>query len=85
MDAAGHAYNLMSPAEVELVHSSTLRILREVGMEVQNQRLRKVMADLGLQVDFQSQRVRFPSPWVERFISEAEKQDWEKARPRVGG
>jgi len=85
MHVAGHAYNLMSPTEIGLIHSSALRILREVGMEIQNQRLLEAMADLGLQVDFQAQRVHFPSPLVERFISEAEKHDWEGARPQVGG
>jgi len=85
MHAAGHAYNLMSPAEVELIHHSALRILKEVGMEVQNQRLLEVLAEFGLQVDLQVQRVRFPPPLVERFIAEAEKHDWERARPRVGG
>jgi trimethylamine--corrinoid protein Co-methyltransferase len=85
MHVAGHAYNLMSPAEIGLIHSGALRILRKVGMEVQNQRLLEAMADLGLQVDFEAQRVRFPSPLVERFITEAEKHDWEGARPEIGG
>ncbi len=85
MHVAGHAYNLMSPAEVGLIHSSALRILREVGLEIQNRRLLGALAELGLTVDFDAQRVRFPSPLVERFISEAQKHDWERARPRVGG
>lgn len=85
MHIAGHAYNPMSPAQTGLIHSGALRILREVGMEVQNRRLLEAMAGMGLQVDFQAQRVRFPSSLVERFISEAEKHDWARARPRVGG
>jgi len=48
MHVAGHAYNLMSPAEVGLIHSGALRILREIGMEIQNQRLLEAMAELGL-------------------------------------
>ena len=85
MHVAGHAYNLMSSVEVELIHQSALRILAEVGMEVQNQRLLQVLADFGWQVDFPTQRVRFPRHRVERFIAEAEKQDWESARPHVSG
>ncbi len=85
MHVAGHTYNLMSPSEVDLIHRSALRILSEVGMEVQNQRLLGVLADFGLQVDLQAERVRFPPPLVERFIAEAEKHDWESARPHVSG
>jgi trimethylamine--corrinoid protein Co-methyltransferase len=85
MHVAGHTYNLMSPSEVDLIHRSALRILNEVGMEVQNQCLLGVLADFGLQVDLQAERVRFPPPLVERFIAEAEKHDWESARPHVSG
>ncbi len=85
MRVAGHAYNLMSAAEMNLIHQGALRILDEVGMEVQNQRLLQVLADLSLPVDFQAQRVRFPPRQVEQFIAEAEKHDWQNARPRVSG
>jgi trimethylamine--corrinoid protein Co-methyltransferase len=76
---------MMTPEEVELIHRSAMRILSEVGMEVQNQRLLKVLADHGLQVDRQSERARFPPPLVERFVVEAEKCDWQTTAPRVGG
>lgn len=85
MHVAGHAYDLMSSVEVGLIHQSALRVLDEVGMEVQNQRLLEVLAGFGLRVDHQAERVRFPSRLVERFIAEVEKHDWEEARPRVGG
>jgi trimethylamine---corrinoid protein Co-methyltransferase len=85
MYAAGHAYNLMSTAEVETIHRSALRILDEVGMEIQNERLLKALADFGLRVDFAAQRVRFPPALVERFLAEAEHYDWDKAVPQVGG
>jgi trimethylamine---corrinoid protein Co-methyltransferase len=85
MHAAGHAYNLMSTAEVETIHRSALRILDEVGMEIQNERLLKALADFGMGVDFAAQRVRFPPALVERFLAEADPYDWENARPQVGG
>ena len=85
MHAAGHAYNLLSSAEIGLIHQSTLRILAQVGMEIQNQRLLEVLADSGLPVDFQAQRVCFPPHFVERYIAEADKYDWETARPQVRG
>jgi len=83
--AAGHAYNLMSSAEVGLIHRAALRVLAQAGMEVQNQRLLQVLADFGLQVDFDAQRVRFPSQLVEGFIADAERHDWENTNPRVHG
>jgi trimethylamine--corrinoid protein Co-methyltransferase len=83
MHAAGHAYNPMSAVEVELVHRSALRILDEVGMEVQNRRILDALAEFGLSVDLESQRVRFPPTMVERVIDEAEKHDWENAPPCV--
>ena len=39
MRIAGHTYNLVSPAEIDLLHQSALHILGNVGMEVQNRRL----------------------------------------------
>jgi trimethylamine--corrinoid protein Co-methyltransferase len=75
----------MSTAEVETIHRSALRILDEVGMEIQNERLLKALADFGLRVDFAAQRVRFPPALVERFLAEAERYDWDNAVPEVGG
>jgi trimethylamine--corrinoid protein Co-methyltransferase len=85
MHIAGHPYEVLTTAEIELIHHSALRILNEMGMEIQNEELLKVLADFGLQVDFQEDRVRFPGKIVERFLSEVEKYDWENHVPRVGG
>jgi trimethylamine--corrinoid protein Co-methyltransferase len=78
----------MDPSEVDLIYRSALRILDEVGMEIQNQNLLQILAGAGLgkarpQVDFQAQRVRFPVSLVEGFLAEAEKYDWEHAQPLV--
>jgi trimethylamine--corrinoid protein Co-methyltransferase len=85
MHTVGHPYNVMSNVEVETIHRSALRILDEVGLEIQNQKLLKVFADFGLKVDFAAERVRFPQALVEQFLVEADKYDWEKHLPRVGG
>ena len=34
MRAAGHAYNLLSPSGLRLIHEGALRILAEMGMEM---------------------------------------------------
>ena len=85
MHVAGHAYSPMSSVEVGLIHQSVLKILGEMGMEIQNRRLLEVLAEFGLRVDLDSERVYFSSSLVERFIAEADKHDWENTHPRVGG
>ena len=85
MHIAGHAYDVMSAQEVDLIHQGALCILDEMGMEVQNRRLLEVLAGSGLRVDFGNERAHFPPPLVERFIAGADKYDWEKAQPGVSG
>ena len=50
MHIAGHPYKVLSTSEIELIHNSALRILAEMGMEIQNQPLLKELADFGLLV-----------------------------------
>jgi trimethylamine--corrinoid protein Co-methyltransferase len=85
MHAAGHAFDLMSPAEIDLVHCSALRILDEMGFEVQNQSILAALSDIGARVDLDDERAYFPVRLVERFIAEAEKVDWATLTPRVSG
>jgi trimethylamine--corrinoid protein Co-methyltransferase len=83
MYIAGHAYDLMTPAEIDLVHQGALRILREMGMEIQNDRLLQLCAEAGLVVDFTNQRARFPTRLVESFIAESDHVDWTEVKPHV--
>ena len=83
MHIAGHPYKVLSTSEVELIHNSALRILAEMGMEIQNQPLLKELADFGLLVDYQAERVRFPTKIVEQFLYEVDKYDWENHVPQV--
>jgi trimethylamine--corrinoid protein Co-methyltransferase len=82
---AGHAYNLMSDDEVDLIHHSALRILEQVGMEVQSRQLLEALRAAGGQVDWAAERVRFPPRMVERFVAAADKHDWDGTAPHVGG
>jgi len=83
MHTAGHPYPLMTDPEARLIQDSALHILSEMGMEIQSQRLLKVMAEAGLPVNFQTERVWFPIPFMEDFIAQAEKHDWETSQPEV--
>lgn len=77
MHCAGHAFDVLAPSEITLIHQGALRILSEMGMEIQNQNLLRICAGAGLPVDLLSQRVRFPSAQVEKFIAGVEKIDWQ--------
>jgi len=83
MHIAGHSYQVLTTPEIELIHQSALRILSEMGMEIQNQQLLKDLTDFGLQVDFDQQRVRFPAKTVTQFLYEVDKYDWEHHIPQV--
>lgn len=85
MKFTNHAYDILSSAEIGLIHAGALRILDEMGMQIQNHRLLEACASAGLPVDFDSQRVRFPPAYVENFIAEAEKSNWENASPAIDG
>jgi trimethylamine--corrinoid protein Co-methyltransferase len=81
----GHPIAVLSAAEIELICDSALQILREVGAVVENEVLLARLAETGLPVDPDAQRVTFPSQIVERFIAEADKCDWKALVPQARG
>ena len=83
MHIAGHLYRVLSTSEIETIHQNALRILSEMGMEIQNHILLQDLADFGLVVDFEQERVRFPADLVEGFIADVPKYDWDNHIPRV--
>jgi hypothetical protein len=83
MRLVGQPYNLLKDSEISAIHKGALRILAEMGMEIQNDRLLEACVAAGYQVDRSVQRVRFPAPVVERFLAEAECFDWENLTPSV--
>jgi len=84
MHIAGHPYQVLTTTEIERIHHSALRILEQMGMEIQNRQLLEDLAAFGLWVDYDQQRVRFPVEVVEKFINEADKYDWAAHKPTVG-
>jgi trimethylamine--corrinoid protein Co-methyltransferase len=69
-----HIWNsaeVLTAAEVQLLHDQTLGILAEVGVHVGHPVLLDLFAEHGLPVDREAQVVRFPRPWMEQFLSEA--------------
>lgn len=83
MQAAGHCYNVLSTTEVERIHHSAQRILSEMGMEIQNEALLARLAEAGCTVDRSKDRVTFPEKFVETYLTQARKHDWEQHIPTV--
>lgn len=75
---------VLTQAEIEAIHRAALRIIAEIGLEVQNDRILERLGDYGGQVDASRWRVTFSSGFVEGFIAESERFDWSQARPRIG-
>lgn len=83
MRLTGSEINVLTREEENLIHQGALRLLAEMGMEIQNENLLQILHDYGLEVDFQTQRTIFPQNLVEQFIADAEKTDWSQAKPSV--
>lgn len=83
MRLLGHPYPILKPTEISAIHQGALRILSEMGMEIQNNHLLDACESSGFSVDHTAQRVRFPSPMVENFIAEVEKFSWDSLTPSV--
>lgn len=83
MRLVGNAFDVMTPSEIGLIHQGALRILSEMGIEVQSDSILRACAETGFSVDFYSQRARFPNQVVEKFIAETSKFDWQNVVPRV--
>ncbi|HHN46691.1 MAG TPA: hypothetical protein ENN09_04545, partial [Planctomycetes bacterium] len=75
---------VLAPAEISLLHNAVLRILSEVGVCIEHAGILKKLAASRAQTDGAAMRVRFPADYVERFIAESDKFDWENVKPQVG-
>ncbi len=58
---------LLTPEQVERVHSASLEILENVGLLVRNEKARALLARHGCKVDTETHIVRFPSVVVEKY------------------
>ncbi len=58
---------LLTPDQVERVHTASLEILEQVGLLVRNEKARALFARHGCKVDAETQIVKFPSAVVEKY------------------
>ena len=72
MQAAGHAIQVLSPAEEAIVHRNVLRIVDEVGLQVEHDGLLDRLVAIGGRVYRARRRVTFTPAATEQFIASAE-------------
>ena len=60
---------VLDASEVTKVYESALEVLRRVGIATSSERLLKLMADNGQEVDFETKRIRFSHEFVEEKIA----------------
>ena len=63
-------YHLLTPDQIDLIHSATLELLETVGVDVHHEEARHLMADAGCRLRG-GQRVRIPNWLVESAIQSA--------------
>ncbi len=61
-------YKILSEEEILLIHEGSLEILAETGMTVADLRSREILENGGCQVDYETQRVKFPAELVQWAI-----------------
>jgi trimethylamine--corrinoid protein Co-methyltransferase len=68
MRAAGHPFQVLGPNEEETIHRNVLRIVDEVGLQVEHEGLLERVAAVGGRVDRDTQRVTFSPDEAVGFI-----------------
>jgi len=83
MRIAGHNIYVLSQSELNAIHHSALKILEKVGIKIENSRMLEILDEFGSIVDYSSMRARFSPTFVERFIADSVKIDWNVIVPRI--
>lgn len=83
-------FEVLTPEELESVHRGALYVLEKTGMRVEHERMLRLCAQNGCQVDFEATRVRVPPALVEECLRRCPSHYLLRARNRdqdlmVGG
>lgn len=65
--------NILSKKEIEAITKNAFKILSEIGVVVENNKLLEVLGDSGANIDKTSQRVKFNTGYIEDFLAQSEK------------
>ncbi|MEW6354810.1 MAG: trimethylamine methyltransferase family protein [Planctomycetota bacterium] len=82
-DFARHLICRLSPDQIETIHRNMLRIVSEVGMKIESGPMLDRMAEYGGIVDKAASIVRFSPEFVEAFIADSDKVDWDAIEPQL--
>jgi trimethylamine--corrinoid protein Co-methyltransferase len=74
---------VLSADQIEAIHRSALKLLRETGIEVMQDPARNILKQAGCEVDESTQRVRFESELIESSIAKAPGSFTMRARNRA--
>ncbi len=76
-------YSVLTEHDLERIHRAALKVLAKTGVRVESDHLLELLADFGGTVDLDRSRVCFPVDWVECFIADSARHDWETCRPSL--
>ena len=76
-------FEILDKKEENLIHNSSLKILSEIGFFVDNEEILKKLEIFGGKVNYEKKRVYFTKKFIESFINESEKVDWENLKPQI--
>ncbi len=62
---------ILSQGEIEWIHQTSLEILQDIGVKMENNSLLKMLADTGAEVDSEQQIVKIPPAMVEEALENA--------------
>lgn len=81
MIPARNGADVLSAREKATIHRNVLRILAEIGMQIEHDGMLGRLADAGYPVDRARQRVRFPTDRVHDYLERCPKTDWAARTP----
>jgi trimethylamine--corrinoid protein Co-methyltransferase len=77
-------FEVLDRKEENLIHNTSLKILSEIGFFVDNEEILKKLQEFGGKVDYTKKRVYFSKKFVEKFINDSQKVNWDEIPPKVG-
>lgn len=74
---------VLTQAEIEAVHKSTLDILENTGVRIPNEECLKACKKLGAHVDWEDSAVKIPAPLLEEVLASVRNSQWDKKAGQV--
>lgn len=71
MAGEGGMLNILNEEQIKAIHQTTLELLENTGVVIQEENALSLLHDVGAKVDFGRQRVRFPAWLIEKLTRQA--------------